>query len=317
MAYKTTRIQWTLHINIVFLSIGKDYEFDRQQLQKITLLKNNHFFFSPPVLPLLVAVYPLDRNNGGRDISPRRCPTGRRVGVKYGPGPDGRKDSATRLYGNANSYIEIPNRGKLDTVASITILTWVYHEGIKGPIVNYRPGPGWGVHLWMIGPRTLFARFVRRDDVFTKAVVVTSRKIRYRAWNYIGATYDYKTGVAKLWVNSRLLVVQSIGRFRLATNYPIRIGARRRDKRYFKGRIFCVQIYSRALNRRQIAAASKTCFKKCKSLCLKFSFPNCLWHLSICPLPLPAIIWQGGINEDKLLDPKNTLKLDPETHPTA
>lgn len=217
-----------------------------------------------PVLPLVVAIYPLDKINGGRDISSRKCPTGRRVGVKFGPGPDGRKDGSTQFYGNPKSYIEIPNNGKLDTVASISILTWVYHEGIKGPIVNYRPGPGWGVHVWMIGPRTLFARFVRRDGVFTKAVFITSRKIRYRAWNYIGATYDYKTGVAKLWVNSRLLVAQSVGRFRLATNYPIRIGARRGDKRYFKGKVFCVQIYSRALNRKQILAASSTCFKRRK-----------------------------------------------------
>lgn len=220
--------------------------------------------FLLPVLPLVVAIYPLDKINGGRDVSSRKCPTGRRVGVKFGPGPDGRKDGATQFYGNSKSYIEIPNNGKLDTVASISILTWVYHEGIKGPIVNYRPGPGWGVHVWMIGPRTLFARFVRRDGVFTKAVFITSRKIRYRAWNYIGATYDYKTGVAKLWVNSRLLVAQSVGRFRLATNYPIRIGARRGDKRYFKGKIFCVQIYSRALNRKQILAASSTCFKRSK-----------------------------------------------------
>ena len=221
-------------------------------------------FVSLSVLPLLVAIYPLDRVNGARDISPRRCPTGRRSNVAYAPGPDGRKDGATRFFGKVNSYIEIPNNGKLDTVASISVLMWVYHEGLKGPVVNYRPGPGWGVHIWMMGPRTFLARFVRRDGVFTKSVVVTSRKIRYRAWNYFSATYDYKTGVAKLWVNSRLLVVQRIGRFRLATNYPIRLGARRSGKRYFKGRIFCLQIYSRALDRKQIAAARSRCFRLCK-----------------------------------------------------
>lgn len=216
------------------------------------------------VLPLLVAVYPLDRTNGARDITPRRCPTGRRSNVGYAPGPDGRKDRATRFFGNAGSYIEIPNNGKLDTMVSTTILLWAYHEGLNGPLVNYRPGPGWGVNVWMMGPRTLLARFVRRDGVFTKAVMVTSRKIRYRAWNYFGATYDYKTGVAKLWVNSRLLVVQSIGRFRLATNYPIRLGARRNGKRFFKGRMFCLQIYSRALSRKEIVAARSSCFRRCK-----------------------------------------------------
>ena len=99
----------------------------------------HHIFVLLSVLPLLVAVYPLDRINGARDITPRRCPTGRRSNVGYAPGPDGRKDGATRFFGNAGSYIEIPNNGKLDTMVSTTILLWAYHEGLKGPLVNYRP----------------------------------------------------------------------------------------------------------------------------------------------------------------------------------
>lgn len=218
-------------------------------------------------LPLVVAIYPLDKLKQGQDISGNRSPTGKLVGVKSAPGPDGRSDGATQFLGNANSYIDIPNtNAKLDAMASMTILAWVYHEGISGPIFNYRRGPGWGVHLWLVTPRTLFVRFLRRDGKFTAPLSGTRIRLRYRAWNYVGATYDYRTGIARLWLNARLIAEKKIGRHRLATNYPVRIGARVRDSRYFKGRISCVQIFSKALNSGQIKAAAKTCFRSCKLL---------------------------------------------------
>ena len=218
-----------------------------------------------PVLPLVVAIYPLDRTKQGRDVSPNRSPTGRLVGVKSAPGPDGRPDGATQFFGNRNSYVEIPNtNGKLDTMASMTILAWVYHEGISGPIFNYRRGPGWAVHFWLVSPRTLFVRFLRRNGRSTSALS-SSVRIRYRAWNYVGATYDYKTGVARLWLNNRFVAMRKVGRHRLATNYPVRLGARVGDKRYFKGRMSCVQVFSKALSGRHIRAARKTCFRPGKS----------------------------------------------------
>ena len=50
-----------------------------------------------------------------------------------------------------------------------------------------------------------------------------------------------------------------IGRIRLATNYPIRMGARVGDKRNYRGRIACLQIYDRALTSKQIDDAINNC----------------------------------------------------------
>ena len=144
----------------------------------------------------------------------------------------------------------------------MTVLAWVLHLGEAGPIFNYNRGPRWGVHLWMTKPRQFFARFVRRDGRFTTPLVTHGNNVRYKAWNYVGATYDGNTGMATLWVNNRPVVRSNIGRIRLATNRPVRMGAKIGDRRYFRGRVSCVQVYSVALNRKQIIEAAKRCFKR-------------------------------------------------------
>lgn len=215
-------------------------------------------------LPLLVAIFPLDKESKTKDIT-KNNPPGIPSNVRPAPGPDGRPDGSTLFFGSTNSYIEFPNNGQLDTRRSMTILAWVYHNGRSGPIFNY-DRRGFGVHLWMAGPRVLFVRFVRRSHRSTSSVATYSKKPRYRAWNYIGATYNYNTGVATLWLNSRPVARQSIGRFDLATNYPVRMGARIGDRRAFRGKIACLQVYSVALTAKQIRGARKRCFKKGNSI---------------------------------------------------
>ena len=219
------------------------------------------FFLTSVRLPSTLAVYPLDRRRGGRDISRSKNPGARIVGVKYGQGPDGRRDGSTVFYGRRNSYVEIPNTGKLDARYSITILIWVYHDGRAGPIVNYNPN-GYGVHLWMTSQRQLFVRFKHRDGRTTRPL--RSNRFKYRAWNYVGATYDERSGIATLWVNSQPVARRRLGRVRLSTNYPIRLGAIRRSRNYFRGRLFCLQLYSVALTRKQIFEAKRKCFLKGK-----------------------------------------------------
>ena len=214
------------------------------------------FFFIVP-LPRTLAVYPLDRARGGRDISRRKNPSARVAGVRYGLGPDGRRDGCSVFYGRRNSYVEIPNTGSLDARYSMTILIWLYHVGRAGPVVNYNPN-GYGVHLWTTARRELFARFVRRNGRMTKPL--RSRRLKYRAWNYVGATYDERTGIATLWINSRPYVRRRLGPLRLSTNYPIRLGAIKRSRSYLRGRLFCLQLYSVALNRKQIFEAKRKCF---------------------------------------------------------
>ena len=177
--------------------------------------------------------------------------------MRYGLGPDGRRDGCSVFYGRRSSYVEIPNTGSLDARYSMTILIWLYHVGRAGPVVNYNPN-GYGVHLWTTARRELFARFVRRNGRMTKPL--RSRRLKYRAWNYVGATYDERTGIATLWINSQPYVRRRLGLLRLSTNYPIRLGAITRSRSYLRGRLFCLQLYSVALNRKQIFEAKRKCF---------------------------------------------------------
>ena len=205
-------------------------------------------------------MYPLTSRTRGRDVSLFGNPPGILRNVRSAPGPDKKPYGSYQFFGRSNSYIEFPNRGKIDTKRSITLLAWIYHEGRGGPIFNYMPN-GWGVHFWMISPRTLFVRFTRRRGRhFTKAVM--SRRVVPRRWQFVGATYNQRTGRAKLFVNRIFTTSKYIGRIRLATNYPARMGSRVGDRRYFRGRISCMQVYDKALTTRQILRRKRRCFRK-------------------------------------------------------
>lgn len=211
-----------------------------------------------------VGLYPLNALVKARDVSFSRNPTGRLYNVKPAPGPDGRQGTSYQFYGRRNSFITLPNRGKLDTRRSITILAYIFHSGHSGPIVHYY-ARGWGVHFWMINQRTIFVRFMkRRSRGATHSLA--SRSIRPNTWQFVGTSYDHRTGVAKLFLNGRVIAKRRIGRIRLATNYPIRVGAKIGDGRYFRGRISCIQIYNVALTARQIAARARRCFMKRKCI---------------------------------------------------
>lgn len=119
---------------------------------------------------------------------------------------------------------------------------------------------GRGVHFWMVSPTTLFIRFTKRRGRRSSRAL-TSRVQRSR-WQFVGATYNGHTGRAKLFVNYRFTASAYVGRFRLATNYPVRMGARIGDGRYFRGRISCMQVFDKALSSRQILGRKKRCFKR-------------------------------------------------------
>lgn len=192
-------------------------------------------------------------------------PTGIISSVRYVRGPEGARRSSTYFYGRSNSFIEFRNKGRLDTKHSITMLAWINHKGRSGPIFHYNPR-GWGVHFWMVSPTRLFVRFVRRNRRSTRALIAN---IRPRTWQYVGATYNGRTGIAKLFINNRFVVRRRIGRFTLATNYPARMGARIGDRRYFRGSISCMQIFDKSLSRYRILKLRKRCFLKGQYLLLR------------------------------------------------
>lgn len=203
-----------------------------------------------------VAVYPLSNTYKGRD-SLRKAPTAYIRGVYPTTGPTGIPNTAYRFLGKSTSYIQFPNKGKLDTKTALTVVAWVYPVK-PGPIFNYQTN-GWGVHFWVTRPGQLFVRFMRRNGRSSRHVVYNG--LRPRAWNYVAATYDKRTGRASLWASGRMVATARVGSFDLRTQYNVRMGARVGDGRYFKGRIACMQIYKRALRAKELRAVMYRCTK--------------------------------------------------------
>ena len=215
----------------------------------------------------LVAIYPLDERNGERDIGRKKNKPARLNKVRVGrvKGPDGRPKGATRIPGRRNNYIELPNRGKLDTKKSITIAIWVRNLGRAGPIMHYGRKGFTSVHLWFVGPRRMVGRIVNRS--VTKRITLVSRKpVYYRAWNFVALTYDNPSGIAKLWINGKPVTKKRVGRVRLATKAPVRIGSIHRNRNVLKADVACAQIYSVALRPKQMREAMRRCFKRSKLL---------------------------------------------------
>lgn len=207
-----------------------------------------HWFLFIPGFPQPVAVYTLDSKTGARDISPGRNIPGKSYNIRYAPGPYGQPGESTEFFGRRNSYIRFPNSGKLDVKDSITLLAWIFPIG-RGPIFEYFRG----MRFWVVRSDTLYVQFKRRNGRPTRALI--KRRLYPRRWNYVGCTYNQRTGIATLWVDSRPVLTQNIKRIRLATKTTAYMGGT------FRGRIACMQVYSKALTGPQI--------KKVKNLCNK------------------------------------------------
>ena len=230
-----------------------------------------------------VAVYPFTSASKNRDVSSYVNPPATFVGVYYTRGPDNHPRGALSFRGTKTSYVLIPNNGCLDTRYSLTIIMWVYPES-SGPLLHFNP-KGWGLHLWIISRFRLFTRFIPRSGKSVKALY---KRIKPRQWNYIAATYDRRTGLASLWLDSIPIIQRRLGRFRsgLATNYPIVIGSKPGDRRKFRGRIACVQMYNYAMNGQQIRSKKKQCFREglccyCPGICSELYFFYFIFHCFI------------------------------------
>ena len=179
-------------------------------------------------------------------------PNGFAVNVQLAAGPDGNSQGSYQFGGVSNSYIELPNNGGLDTKYSLTLLMWVYHEGTSGPLFNYRPSGNWAVHLFLTSGN-LFCRFVKRNDAFVTALLSPS-VLSLGQWVYVGASYDFSTGVARMWVDGAEVKRLNLGVYTLGTHGNVRMAVKSGDSRYFRGRIARVQVYNIALNLGQVTA---------------------------------------------------------------
>jgi hypothetical protein len=176
--------------------------------------------------------------------------------VRPGPGPDKRPSGSYELEGRPDSFIKIPNFGRLDIMHSITISIWVYPKG-PGPIFHYDPN-GEGVKIWFIDPDILMVQYVARSP--RRLLPYLAGKITKWKWNYISTTYDKKTGNAALYINRKRVAKKNIGVVDLATNYPVVIGAKPGNNKRYRGRVSCLQLFDSALTARQVDDARTKCF---------------------------------------------------------
>ena len=216
-------------------------------------MTSNFICFFLFLVPQPVILFPLNAEYETRDIKNRTAP-GNSSGVSLAPGPYGEEDGSYEFFGNANSFIEFPNNpgGALDVRYSMTILCWVYYDdkgGPDGPIFNYNTGSLYGVHLW-VAQGLLFARF--NDRAFQNLPYLRYTSLT-GGWKFVGASYDNETGEIKLWVDGALKQTLNMGAgVELGTQGSVRMGVRKNDQRFFKGKISQLQIYNEALSQQKI-----------------------------------------------------------------
>jgi len=139
-------------------------------------------------------LYPLNGRHGISDIGPNKNPPGIPSDIRLAPGPYGHPQGSYQFSGSFTSYIEFLNNGGLDTRYSITVLAWVNRENNEGPIFHYTGG----FHLWIWAHGgSVFA------NIYPDWAVQPHSYISPNIWYYAGVTYDFSSGIAKVWVNGQ------------------------------------------------------------------------------------------------------------------
>ncbi|KAL9963243.1 hypothetical protein ACROYT_G032424 [Oculina patagonica] len=200
-------------------------------------------------VPDPIAIFPLNGHYATKEIKDRQ-PQGIAAGVSLADGPDGKPNGSYQFHGISGSYIEFPNNGNLGVHHSITLLCWVLFSQItSGPLFVYGD------------TSRLFSGMYIEDKMmcakFAGEKLKLSTELAFNQWHYVGASYDYISGNASLWVNgSRLAQETFTANITLATKYSVRMGSRGlgSEKYNLAGRITAMQVYNFALTKEQIEA---------------------------------------------------------------
>jgi len=213
--------------------------------------------FSVSVQP--VAVFPLNRHCGGLEKSSRANLATLSPGVAWAAESDGIHNKPLQLRGTPDSFVEIPNHpgSFIDTRTSITLLMDIFPTGNRGSILSFRESGG-GLQIVqdgvVDGKGVLTVRFARRD--LTPTPPLTKAVLKLNAWNFIGASYDYDSGIARLWHDGNDVEAKYIGRkLELATQFSIRIGPLNAPvQRCFQGRVTDLHIFAESLGKVTVRA---------------------------------------------------------------
>ena len=104
--------------------------------------------------------------------------------------------------------------------------------------------------FWVLN-RLFYARF--NDRAFAESPIKLHHTSLAGGWKFVGASYDNETGESKLWAEGAFKQTRKLGANKqLGTQGSVRMGVRKNDNRYFKGKISQLQIYNEALSQQQI-----------------------------------------------------------------
>ena len=215
------------------------------------------FIFLSYQVPEPVAFFPLNVTYGTKEIK-NRTAQGEPIQVSLAPGPDGNANGSYKFPGSQDSYIKFPNskRGTLDVQHSITMLCWLYYDKLgEGPIFGYRGSASGtnsnkGVRLWM-NKENISVIFKKQDNENTP-ILLHSIELAGMGWKFVGASYDRRSGEAKLWVDGDEVETKNIGGdHRLATQGNVIMGESLDIK------ITQMHVYNVALTQEQIQTIQK------------------------------------------------------------
>jgi len=163
-------------------------------------------------------------------------------------GPEGKYAKATSFGGQTkDSYILINNTGSLDTLHSLSILVHVYPEIEGGTLLMYSNG---GCSLTLEGKVLTFTA-VSRDGV--KSEKVTFELGAMNKWYYVAAVFNSNVKDISLYVNEKLEGHKEIKDiFQLNTAGSVWVGTDPEKKKYFSGRLSCIQVFDHPLTTKQI-----------------------------------------------------------------
>ena len=218
-------------------------------------------------MPEPVAFYPLNACHKAAEKENRQ-PKGTLGDVAITNGPYNVPGEAYMFYGTVKSFIKFPNKGGLDTQASITLMCWVEPGGQDGPLLTF----GWGVRISIVNGK-FFNQIVKRssgellNDTRTVEVLPTGK------WVHVAASYDHNTGSNSIYINGHLSAWQHIGKgYQIATTYPtVTMGSKGYGSDHFKGKIAELKVYDVALNEAQMQTSIKQ--GSCTFPVIVFSLP--------------------------------------------
>lgn len=105
-----------------------------------------------------------------------------------------------------------------------------------------------GTQMWFVFQGQLYIRLVRVG--IDNVVPLMSSSVPLSQWYFVASSYDYNSGIGRLYVNGEKAVELNVGAgIEHATQYDIRMGAVPSDPRFFRGRIHGLQVYNVSLTK--------------------------------------------------------------------